>query len=174
MPLPRTGSISASQINTELTLQYGTSSTSTLSLNGSPARGLAQKSSGAISFDDFHGTFQIYDGQDSSSALSGYAAEAAYGFEDFGDISSTSVSGYVIDRLCYNLLLDRTELFITSGSSLGKSFFTTLKVGTYSFSSSSSTYGYSTNFAGFSYWVWSGDPAGLASKIYTYVSCRIL
>ena len=174
MPLPRTGSISASQINTELTLQYGTSSTSTLSLNGSQARGLAQKSSGTISFDDFHGTFQIYDGQDSTTALSGYAAEAAYGGEDFGAISSPSVSGYVIERLDYNSSLNRTELFITSGSSLGKSFFTTLKVGTYSFSSSSSSYGYSTNFAGFSYWLWSGDPAGLASRIYTYISCRIL
>ena len=174
MPLARTGAISASQINTELTLQYGTSSTSTLSLNASPARGLAQKSSGTITYDDFHGTFQIYDGEDSSYALDGYGGEAAYGGEDWGAISSAYVSGYAIQRLCYNSFLNRTELFITSGSGLGKSFFTTLKVGTYSFSSSSSTYNWSPNFAGYSYWLWSGDPAGLASKIYTYVSCRIL
>ena len=174
MPLVRTGAISASQINTELAMQYFTSPTSTLSLNGSPARGLAQKSSGTITFDDFHGTFQIYDAEDSSMYLNGYGGEAAYGGEDWGNISSTNVSGYPIQRLSYNAVQNRTELFIQSSSSIGKSFFTTLKVGTYSFSSSSSTYGWSAALSGFSYWLWSGDPSGLASRIYTYVSCRIL
>lgn len=170
MPLPRTGAISASDINTELALQYGTSSTSTLSLDGAPARDLAQKASGAISFDDFHGTFQIY-AADDGAGLYGYANDSGV---TMGSISSTGVSGYTINRVEYNGVQNRTELYIASGSGLGQSFFTTLKYGTYSFSSSSATYGYSTNLGGFSYWVWSGDPANIAGSIYTYVSCRII
>lgn len=170
MPLPRTGVISASNINTELALQYGTSSSSTLSLNGSAARGLAQKSSGAISFDDFHGTFQIY-AADDGAGLYGYANDAGL---SMGSISSTGVSGYAINRVEYNSSLNRTELYIASGSSLGQSFFSTLKYGTYTFNSSAASYGYSTNLGGFSYWLWSGDPANIAGSIYTFVNCRIL
>lgn len=55
MALPSTGSISASQINTEL----GRTSSASFSMNGSAERGLAGKSSGQISFNDFRGKSAI-------------------------------------------------------------------------------------------------------------------
>lgn len=51
MALPTTGALSASQINVEL----GRASSAVMSMNGSDERGLAERPSGVISFQDFRG-----------------------------------------------------------------------------------------------------------------------
>lgn len=90
MTLP-TGTISLSQVNTEL----GKSSTATISLNDSAVRSLAGKTSGTISMNDLRGksasvTASMVVGQ-ASAFYKSCALQAEYGFlkEDAGGCGST-------------------------------------------------------------------------------------
>lgn len=179
MPLARTGALDAYAINTEIgasSLNPGKSATAALSLNASDARSLAQLPSGAISYSSFRGKFEIYVGQDGYYALYGVSTDLGW-----GNFSSTGVSGYNIMRLEYNNgpafpsgTQNRTELFISSGSSLGQSFFSTIKVGSTTLNSSSaSAYGWSSNLGGFSYWYWTGDSFNFFGSVGTYKICTI-
>lgn len=104
MTLP-TGTISLSQVNTEL----GKSSTATISLNDSAVRSLAGKTSGTISMNDLRGksaatTFTMYVGQAdmyvktcSTMAIFGYSPTLApngCGIE--GTLSPTTYNGVTV------------------------------------------------------------------------------
>lgn len=156
MPLQRSGAISAYNINSEIagtTYNPGKSPTAALSLNASDARSLAGVPSGTISYNSFYGTFQMYSSPD-------FSYPSLYGYDPnigMGSISSGSVSGYPINRIAWNGYQSRFEVFIGSGSSLGQSFFSYIRLGGSTLFTSGATYGFSTNPGTGSYWFWGSN-----------------
>lgn len=172
MPLQRSGAISASDINTEIsntTYNPGKSPTATLSLNDADARSLAAVPSGTIAYSDFLGTFQMYSAPD-------YYYPSVYGYDPnvgWGAISSPNVSGQAINRIAYNGYQGRFEVFIESGSSLGQSWFTYITLGGNTLYTGSASYGFSTNPGVKSYWLWYGSNI-LSGYYYAYVGGKII
>lgn len=156
MPLQRSGQISASDINTEIsatTFNSGKSATAALGLNDSDARSLSGISSGQISYASFYGTFQMYSATD-------YYYPSLYGYDPvigLGSISSTSVSGQYINRIAWNGYNSRFEVYIGSASDLGQSWFTSIKLGSTTLNTSgASNHGWIDSYG--SYWFWSTNP----------------
>lgn len=168
MPLPSSGAISLNQMHVEV---GGTSGT-TCSLNDSDIRGLIpNRASGALSrFSDFHGRSAVSNW--SATMTVGTASAFKVNYYGYGLVITTpigSLTDTTVDNLSgapqvANLRWNPNQVIFSVGTgNLPNSGFTTLTIGSSSFSRSSATY--STAISGQTQWVWSTstNPFGTTS-----------
>lgn len=159
MPLPITGSISMSSVNTEI----GSSSTATIGLNDSGPRNLAGISSGTISMNNLRGALRMTMGYNYVYSTWGGVVLYQYGYYSgvFGSLATTTFPDgktlyYLQDQISYG-----TQYFSLSISGFSSDpgvsgYFTSIKKqGGNTFNTSSVlSYYYS---GGYAYWDWSGQ-----------------
>jgi hypothetical protein len=148
MPLPSSGAISLNQMHTEV---GGTSGT-TVGLNDSDVRGLISKASGAqMSFNEWYGASAVSNW--SATLTVGYSSAFkiySYGYfvGDFlnpamGSLTDTTVDNYSGSPSLHRLLWSTTGLLnLQILGNLANSGWSTLTIGSTTFSRTSATYSY--------------------------------
>lgn len=181
MPLPlyTVQTLTAYAINSEIAnsgLSPGKSATAALSLNASDARGLAAIPSGTISYDNFHGTFQLYNAYEGYYGSYGYQNYATY---PYGSVSSLNVNGHDLIGLWWNggTIFNPafTAVTIQSASNLGTGYWTSLTVGGLTAYSSSTTAFYQAASPGYTIWSFGGDVFNLTNPSRGgWLSCKFV
>jgi len=170
MSLSATGEISlaGSTAGRSVSLEiYGTT-TSTVSLNDSLIRTLANKPSGTISLSDCRGAVIIYDGT-SSPGIYGYVSTGSY---PFGGIASAGVgtTGYTCDEFFDSG--GTAILAIYAGTNLGVSWLNYAQVGgTIKYGSGVSSFAY---IGGTNYWTWPSGSAWGFTGSGSPIGCKIV
>lgn len=160
MPLPSSGAISLNQMHTEV---GGTSGT-TVGLNDSDVRGLISKASGAqMSFNEWYGASATSNWSATLTVGVSYAFKIySYGYYvgDFvtpaqGSITDNTVDNYSGSPSLHRLLWSATGfLNLQISGNLANSGWSTLTIGSTTFSRTSALYSYvSSN--NYTQWLWS-------------------
>jgi hypothetical protein len=159
MPLPITGSISMSSVNTEI----GSSSTATIGLNDSGPRNLAGISSGTISMNDLRGALKMSMGYAYSYSTWGGILLYQYGYYagSFGSLATTTFPDgktlyYMMDQISFGSPYFSVCISGFSSNPGATGYFSSVKKqggGTF-YTSSLLSYSYA---AGYAYWDWSGN-----------------
>lgn len=158
MPLPITGSISMSSVNTEI----GSSSTATIGLNDSGPRNLAGISSGTISLNDLHGALRMTMGYQYAYTTWGGIAVYYYGYQagSFGSLATTTFPDgktlyYLYDQISFGSPTVQLSISGFSSNPGATGYFSSIKKqGGNTFNSSAASYSYG---GGYGYWTWSGQ-----------------
>jgi hypothetical protein len=168
MPLPISGSISMSSVNTEI----GSSSTATIGLNDSGPRALAGISSGTISMNDLRGALLMNMGYAYTYSTWGGVIVSQYGYYSgaFGSLATTTFPdgrtvGYIMDEYFGG---GSCQIMISGfPSDPGKTgYFSSIKKqGGNTLTSATSSYSYG---AGYAYWTWGGSILGFTTSGVAY------